>query len=395
MEQLAQMEDNKSKLLVVGPYPPPYSGPESSMKLFLESPIRNHYNIRFLNMNFRKDNHKRGKIDLTSLAGIAQLLFRLCTALIVFRPHAVYYYVTATLAGWLLKDIWVIGLSRLFGCKIVIHMRAGHFRRNLDNAAPWQQKFIKFFIRRAAFGIVQANCLKNQFEGILPDNKIAAVYNMIDIKRYRRQNDMLDTPTYKIYFMGHLTYAKGYCDLLEALPQIVAAVPQVKLVCAGVRIQGNERNVLFNYQNNQKLQFTDPDSCWDKYIRGKFEKNFEYIGVLNEDQKIAQLSDCDAFILPSYSEGFSMAVLEALSMGCPVVTTPVGALQEIVHDNVNGLIVDCGDVQALAKAVIRILTDHKLRISIANNNHIYVMENFAQEIISNQLHKIFESIINK
>ena len=376
------------KLLVVGPYPPPYSGPESSMKLFLESPIRERCALRFLNMNFRKDNAKRGKVDLTSMFKMAELLLKFIWALIVFRPQVVYYYVTATITGWLLKDVWIIGFARLFRRRIVIHMRAGHFRKSLESAAPWQRRIIVFFIRRVAFGIVQAECLKNQFQGILPDDRIRAVYNMIDVDRYRRRTPFGATPP-RIFFMGHLTFAKGYCDLLQALPETVRAVPGVKLVCAGMKIAGKERNVQYNLQNGQPLVFADPDECFSEFVRGKCEENYEYLGLIGEPEKLAQLEKCRVFVLPSYSEGFSMAVLEAMSMGVPVVTTPVGALQEVVKDGVNGRVVDCGDPRRLAEALVGLLRDPAAAEKISENNMKHVRENFSQEIISRKLFDIF------
>lgn len=383
----------KIKLLVVGPYPPPYSGPESSMKLFLESPIRDKCNIRFLNMNFRKDNSKRGKVDLTSFIMMAFLLFRFIWQLIVFRPDLIYYYVTATITGWLLKDIWIIGLSWIFHRKIVIHMRAGHFRKSLQTASAWKRNIIVFFLRKASIGIVQANCLKDQFHGILPDKKIKAVYNMIDVERFQRTTPYNDAGK-RVFFMGHLTFAKGYSDLLLALPEIVAAVPDVKLVCAGIKIKGKERNVQYNLQNGQRLTFIDPEECFEQHVRGKCDKNYEYLGLLNEEEKIAQLESCRVFVLPSYSEGFSMAVLEAMCMGLPVVTTPVGALKEIVKTDQNGMVVDCGNPHQLAAAIIKLLHDQDLCKAVHHNNTQYVRENFSQEIISSQLFQIFSDLIS-
>jgi len=383
---------NKIKLLAVGPYPPPYSGPESSMKLFLESPIRDKCNIRFLNMNFRKDNSKRGRIDFRSFVKMGLLLFRFVMQLIVFRPNIVYYYVTATIRGWLLKDIWIIGLSWFFRRKIVIHMRAGHFRKCMQTTAAWKRNIIVFFLRKVSTGIVQADCLKNQFRGLLPDEKIKAVYNMIDVARYQRKTPYNDAGK-RVFFMGHLTYAKGYSDLLLALPEIAAAVPDVKLVCAGAIIKGKERNVQYNLQNGQRLDFVDPEECFEQNIKGKLEDHYEYLGLLNEEEKIAQLETCRVFVLPSYSEGFSMAVLEALSMGVPVVVTPVGALKEIVKNNENGIVVDCGNPHLLASAIIKLLLDQSLCKGIHHNNVQYVRDNFSQEIISSQLFQIFTDIL--
>ena len=84
-----------------------------------------------------------------------------------------------------------------------------------------------------------------------------------------------------------------------------------------------------------------------------------------------------------------MAVLEAMSMGVPVVTTPVGALQEVVKDGINGRVVDCGDPRRLAEALVELLRDPAAAERISENNLKHVRENFSQEIISQKLFDIF------
>ena len=63
------MSHKKSKVLFVGPTPPPYSGPELSMQQFLESETLNEaFDISFLKTNFRSDNTKKGKLDFSMLS---------------------------------------------------------------------------------------------------------------------------------------------------------------------------------------------------------------------------------------------------------------------------------------------------------------------------------------
>ena len=52
------------KVLFIGPYPPPYAGPEISMKYLLESPLSQRFDVSFLNTNVRKSNAKKGNIDI-------------------------------------------------------------------------------------------------------------------------------------------------------------------------------------------------------------------------------------------------------------------------------------------------------------------------------------------
>src|SRR5690606_29857700 len=90
------------KVLFVGPVPPPFSGPELSMKQLLESKQLNHdYCIKFLKTNFRKDNKNKGRLDLEMIAHFFLFFFKYITLMIRFRPHCIYYPITPTQVGWI------------------------------------------------------------------------------------------------------------------------------------------------------------------------------------------------------------------------------------------------------------------------------------------------------
>ena len=65
----------------------------------------------------------------------------------------------------------------------------------------------------------------------------------------------------------------------------------------------------------------------------------------------------DAFVMPTHAEGFGFAGVEAMSFGLPVITSPVGAGREIVHEEGSGLLVAAGDVDALAGMMARLAGD--------------------------------------
>ena len=378
---------DKMKILVVGPYPPPYSGPETSIKLLMESPLKDWANIRLLNTNFRKDMASKGRMDFRAVCALLRIFFLLAWECIRFRPNIVYYYVTATRNGWLFKDIWVILISRLFFRKTVIHMRAGHFKYEFKKMNRFSRFLIRFACRKCSLAFVQANCLRDQFEGIIPKEKIHYVYNMIDVNKYQN-NCPHSYDKGRFFYMGHLSTAKGYCDLLSVIPRIVQEYPWCKFIFAGYKLE-TERNVFQEQTSGRSIDSESPEEAYAKYIQGKCEENYQYIGPIAEEQKLIELQKCMAFVLPSYSEGFSMAVLEALSFAKPIVCTPVGALGEVVKDCVNGLIVEAGDREALYQALKRIICDSSLRETMIDCNRKYTAQTFSQEIVSRKIYEEF------
>src|SRR5581483_11174732 len=86
--------------------------------------------------------------------------------------------------------------------------------------------------------------------------------------------------------------------------------------------------------------------------------------------EVAQaLDESTALVLPSRSEGLGRVLVEALCRARPVVATSVGGIRDVVEDGVNGFLVPPRDPQALAEALVRILTDRALAEHLAAEAH--------------------------
>jgi glycosyltransferase involved in cell wall biosynthesis len=84
------------------------------------------------------------------------------------------------------------------------------------------------------------------------------------------------------------------------------------------------------------------------------------------DDAVAVMGACDAFVMASNNEGLPVAIMEALALGLPVVSTAVGGIPEAITDDVDGLLVPARDPAALAAAITRIATDPTLRTRLAD-----------------------------
>lgn len=382
------------RILVIGPYPPPYAGPELAIKNLLESPINDTFQAAHLSTNVRKSNADKGKVNATLFIAFFKFVSRLIGALLRHRPQVVYYFVTATRLGWMGRDIWCIALSRLFGAKVVTHMRAGHFAHEMKKASRFETAIIKWACHRASFNLVQAPSLKDQFEGLSPPEKIAVVPNMINTHLYPAVPAQDYVPK-RVFFMGHLSVAKGYCEMLKIIPQIAQKHPDVLFQFAGTKKFGKDRNVRFIQSTGAPLPPADPIEDFDAYVKNRFESNYEYLGVLAEAEKIETMKNCDIFVLPSFSEGFSMAILEALCMSKPVVCTAVGAMRDFVIPQKNGEVIEPADTEALATAIDTLLSNRPYRNKIAAFNGAYIRENFSQAAVAAQLADIFNRALDK
>jgi glycosyltransferase involved in cell wall biosynthesis len=142
-------------------------------------------------------------------------------------------------------------------------------------------------------------------------------------------------------FVGRLTTQKGLPVALEALRD----VPDARLVLVG---DGPELNHLRRLAGSLGVT-----------------RRVSFAGALPRDRVLRRLAGARAALLPSLWENLPHAAVEALSVGTPVVATSVGGVPEVVHDNVNGLLVPPGDVAALAAAMRSLADDDSLRDRLA------------------------------
>ncbi|WP_191860170.1 glycosyltransferase family 4 protein [Hanstruepera ponticola] len=380
----------KPKILFIGPTPPPYSGPELSMQQFLESEsLNSEFDIQFLKTNFRKDNTKKGKLDLSMLSNFFIFFSKLLKLLISKNPNCVYYPITPTQIGWLGRDVWTILLSKLFGAKVIIHLRGSHFKLNFKEFNSIVKRVVGFSLKKVDCGIVQAAYLKDQFAPYIPLNKMAVLYQAMDIEEFS-PNSEIPIEKGKILVMGHMTKAKGYTDILKIIPDICSDFPFAKFYFAG-NIRKGERGVFYNQFTGEKIAYEDPFEVENTILNSEFKDNYINLGIISGNNKMEHLQSSDIFLTASYSEGFSRSLLEAMAIGKPAVFTPVGAHREVFENTVHGYSFVPGELDGLKNALKTMLQDEVTRIKIGLTNRSHVVSRFSIDTISED----FKAIILK
>jgi glycosyltransferase involved in cell wall biosynthesis len=134
-----------------------------------------------------------------------------------------------------------------------------------------------------------------------------------------------------LYIGGFHDPVKGGEVLLDALPAILAAHPEVAVTIAGPG------------EPPARLASVNGSAQW--------------LGWLDADAKARALREADIFLMPSTSEGLPVALLEAMAYGKPIVATRVGGIPDVLADGTEGLLVPPGDVDALAGAVTALVAD--------------------------------------
>ena len=114
---------------------------------------------------------------------------------------------------------------------------------------------------------------------------------------------------------------------------------------------------------------------------------------MSGEAKDKAFKETSVFCLPSYAEGFPMAVLDAWAYGLPVITTPVGGIPDVAQDGVNMLLFEPGDVEALASQMVRMMSDGALRDRISQKSKEFAKTIFDINTVNSEIGKIYNELI--
>ena len=115
---------------------------------------------------------------------------------------------------------------------------------------------------------------------------------------------------------------------------------------------------------------------------------------LGEYTPVQELLSCsDLFLLPSRSESFGLAALEAMACGSPVVASRVGGLPEVIVDGETGHLCEVGDIDEMAAASTRVLSDDKHRKELSDAGHALAVKHFSSECIVPQYEEYYRRIL--
>jgi glycosyltransferase involved in cell wall biosynthesis len=177
-----------------------------------------------------------------------------------------------------------------------------------------------------------------------------------------------------VLFLGRIHPMKGLDLLVEAFARTASRRNGASLVIAGPDEIGYKNDLL--------------KKCSALNLNGQLK----FVGTVADDEKKSLLARADIFALTSYSEGFSMAILEALSYGKPVVITDTCYFDDVSKYHA-GLVSPC-DVGAIAKNLDTLLSDSDLRDRMGKNARRLIREKYTWDIVADKTARFYQNIVN-
>jgi len=212
-------------------------------------------------------------------------------------------------------------------------------------------------------------------------SRVITVHNGIDTERFmpagpnelQATRQRLGVATDELLFgsVGRLDRQKGLGIALQAFHRALPSLPKAKYMMLG---DGPDRASLSRLVEELGLH--------------------DHVGLLGYVKQPAPIIKAlDVLIMPSRWESFGLAAAEAMAAERPVIASKVGGLQELVQENITGLLVEAGDVAGLAEAMVRLGSDAALRQRLGSQGRARIVERFSQDRMVDQMLALYEELM--
>lgn len=290
------------------------------------------------------------------------------------KPDVVHICTSAGLG--LIKDLLLIKAAKSIGAKTAVHL---HFGRTpeLLNHNNWESKLIQRVLSSCDVAIAMnqptMDALKEHGYSnarYLPNPLSLSIINQVKelegtIKRIPNQ----------ILYVGHVARTKGVYELVEACTKISG----VKLRIVGKCPDVDKENLL-------KVAGSTNETSW-----------IEIVGEVSHDQVLREFFEAGIFVFPSYSEGFPNVILEAMACGCPIASSNVGAIPEMldIDGDACGICFKPKSPEEVYQAISSLIDNDEMKTSFAAKAKARVNKLYAIPQVWGQMINIWNQSIEK
>jgi len=335
------------RVLLISPLPPPAGGIATWTKTYCEYCARNGHDVRVVNTAVSNRRSIDKKVHLVEeFTRTVRILVDLCRQLKGKEYDVVHINSSCSKLG-LVRDLVCLRLAgkrkTVFHCHCNV---ADQIRNN-----PFAQRCLAHAVKRADKVFV-LNEESYRYITKLGRDDIAVIPNFIESSTLCDTHLIRDVIKQVVY-VGHVRRTKGIFEILEAAIRLPDIVFQV---------------VGPLYEDLSEISIPD---------------NVNLLGLKSKDEVMELLRDGDVFLFPSYTEGFSVALLEAMACGLPAIASDVGANKEMV-EGCGGVIIPPRDSQAIVEAIHKI-QPASVRMKMSEWNERKVRECYLVETVMNRI----------
>lgn len=207
----------------------------------------------------------------------------------------------------------------------------------------------------------------------LPASKVVVIPNGIEFTEFKRAKKKFDPSSPVFIYIGRILETKGIDYAIQGLAALRTGYPNLKFLVYGKEVHGSELRKLQKMVGINGYDFVD------------------FMGAT--DNVPEALSQGDIFVLPSKTEGFALAALEAAAANKPIISTRVGALSEIVTEGKNGFFVEYASSKEITEAASKILLEDVEQFGKFSHDHNQKL--FSIEKTAEMYYNLYLKITNE
>ena len=315
----------RDRVLLMGPALDQKGGMASVQKLILkEVPVA--FDTIHVSTHDEGSLLHRGRIFL---AGLAVLLGRL------IRNQCDLVHLHVSEKGSVLRKILLLWLVKAFRKPVIMHTHGCEFPAFHRGLPGWARSLTNFSLRQADCFITLSDGWRQYYIANchLDSSRVVTLPNPVEMPETVTDRTLkAESSVVNFAFLGRIGRRKGAFDLIRAF----AALPNREKARLWLAGDG---------------ELAAAAALIEELGLGR---SVRLLGWIDETQRSQLLARADVFVLPSYNEALPMALLEAMAVALPVISTPVGGIPEFVTDGAEGCLVMPGDVEALSRTMARL-----------------------------------------
>lgn len=379
---------DKKNILMLCHRTPPFHGVSIMGDFVYDSLPLSMFNINHVNISISNSVH-RGRFNIyKNIYLLFKVFYNYFNQLHYFKPSIIYITPTISDNGFY-RDFVLIQLTKfynyLFGRKnsIFLHIHMRPYKANY-----FQRKYLfKIFFSNVKVILLSDLLLKDFGDNLFVEGQVSYLPNMIfpvtskdkvlkSLSKYENLFSPIQDNKIYVSYLGHLIESKGYRRALQISKILVA----------------KNKNIVVNFYG--EFGSDEEREYFESFIRSnKLQNSVHYAGVFPRDQIWKAFENTHLMIFPSYTEAYPLTILEAISVGIPVVATDTGAVSEIIG-NFSGDVVKFSNsesdyIENFVSSILKTLSYWEISMSI--KSIYYFNNNWSNNKFTERLIKILNT----
>jgi glycosyltransferase involved in cell wall biosynthesis len=347
-------------VLMVGPSPRGQGGMATVVNSYQNGGLFERFAIRYVSTHIDGSLQEKAWIAAKSVSQVARLL-------VTSDAPLIHIHLASRASVW--RKGVICAMARIARRPYFLHAHGSEFRKfyheECGAIAKW---LVRLILERSALILALSSQWNEEFRRIAPRSRVYTLPNAVPVRE--ASFGLPPEAPVRVLFAGRIGARKGTFELLRAFARLAPKFPGVTLVCAG------DGEVEKLRAEASALGIGDRVEC---------------PGWLSAEQMTGEMARATVFTLPSHNEGVPMAVLEAMSHGLPVLTTPVGGIPEVIENDRNGLMVTPGDVDQIEAGLTRLLQSSADRARLGAAARATIVERYSLSSTIERLAALYRS----